>query len=98
MRVFYIFVIDFHVLMGVQRFTWRRSREVKRSTPRKCEKQILELIPALVQALILPTVLYCATLVHCTVLVLVDLQLAFRGRRPQTGAWHRIGGVGVPSE
>ncbi len=37
MRVFYIFVIDFQVLMGVQRFTWRRSREVKRSTPRKCE-------------------------------------------------------------
>jgi len=25
------------------------------------------------------------TVSHCTVLVLVDLQLAFRGRRPRTG-------------
>ncbi len=43
------------------------------------------LIPVLVQVLMLPTVLYSATLAHCTVLVLVDLQLAFRGRRPRTG-------------
>ena len=46
---------------------------------------ILVLIPALVQVLMLPAVLHSTTLVHCTVLVLVDLQLAFRGRRPRTG-------------
>ncbi len=31
-------VCDFQAFMGVQRFTWRRSREVKRSTPRQSEK------------------------------------------------------------
>ena len=42
-------------------------------------------MPVLVQVLILPTALYSATLAHRTVLVLADLQLAFRGHRPRTG-------------
>ena len=37
--VFSKFVVsDFEVFMGAQRFTWRRSREVKRGTPRKSAK------------------------------------------------------------
>ncbi len=37
MLFFYVF-IGFQVFMGVQRCTWRRSREMKRSTPRKPEE------------------------------------------------------------